>query len=120
VAVAPVVTPTPDAAPAPATPEDPTPTEATQPAPVSPQAAPETDLPPHLTIKVASHGMMTAELDGQVEHIILDDLTAYGSALSKAGGSASIAAPQDDDMARLIARRAQRILEDAGVSVTSA
>jgi hypothetical protein len=63
--------------------------------------------------------MMTAELDGQTEHIILDDLTAYGSALTKAGGSASIVVAPDDDMARLIARRAQRILEDAGVSVTT-
>jgi hypothetical protein len=80
---------------------------------------PEPERPPHLTIRVASRGMMTAELDGQTEHIILDDLTAYGSALSKAGGRASIVVPQDDDMARLIARRAQRILEDAGVSVTT-
>jgi hypothetical protein len=110
---APAVTP----APAPA--QGAEPTVAAQPVPVAPEAAPAADRPPHLTIKVASHGMMTAELDGQTEHIILDDLTAYGSALSKAGGSASIVA-QDDDMARLIARRAHRILEDAGVSVTTA
>jgi hypothetical protein len=113
-AAAPVVVPAPEPA------QSTAPTEVAQPAPVTPEAAPEADLPPHLTIKVASHGMMTAELDGQVEHIILDDLTAYGSALSKAGGSASIIVPQDDDMARLVARRAQRILEDAGVSITSA
>jgi hypothetical protein len=113
-AAAPVVVPAPEPA------QSTAPTEVAQPAPVTPEAAPEADLPPHLTIKVASHGMMTAELDGQVEHIILDDLTAYGSALSKVGGSASIIVPQDDDMARLVARRAQRILEDAGVSITSA
>jgi hypothetical protein len=119
-APAPAVPPAPDPAPAPASTQEPKQTEAAQPPPVTPEAAPEADLPPHLTIKVASHGMLTAELGGQVEHIILDDLTAYGSALSKAGGSASIVVPQDDDMARLIARRAQRILEDAGVSVTPA
>jgi hypothetical protein len=117
VVAAPVVAPAPEPAPSTA------PTEIAQPAPVAPvtpEAAPEAALPPHLMIKVASHGMMTAELDGQVEHIILDDLTAYGSALSKAGGSASIVVPQDDDMASLVARRAQRILEDAGVSITPA
>jgi hypothetical protein len=124
-AEAPIVAPAADAsavtpAPAPAPARRTEPTEAAQPAPVPPEAASAAVRPPHLTIKVASHGMMTAELDGQTEHIILDDLTAYGSALSKAGGSASIVAPQDDDMARLIARRAHRILEDAGVSITTA
>lgn len=125
-AEAPVVTPTPDpavvptAAQAAATTQDLKPTEVDQPAPPADEAPPDAAPgPPHLTITVASHGMMTAEMEGQTEHIILDDLTAYGSALSKAGGSASIVAPQDDDMARLIARRAQRILEDAGVSVTT-
>jgi hypothetical protein len=75
--------------------------------------------PPHLTIRVASRGMMTAEVDGQSEHVILDDLAAYGSALTKAGGTAEIVAPPDDDMASLIARRAQRILEDAGVTLSA-
>jgi hypothetical protein len=99
----------------------PEPPQSAEPAPVTvvTEPEPEPERPPHLTIRVASRGMMTAELDGQTEHIILDDLTAYGSALSKAGGRASIVVPQDDDMARLIARRAQRILEDAGVSVTT-
>ena len=77
------------------------------------------DRPPHLTIRVTSRGMMTAEMDTQTDHIILDDLAAYGSALTKAGGTAAIVVPKDDDMARLIARRAQRILEDAGVAVTT-
>jgi hypothetical protein len=63
--------------------------------------------------------MMTAELDGQTEHVILDDLTAYGSALTNAGGTAEIVVQPDDDMAQLIARRAIRILEDAGVGVTT-
>jgi hypothetical protein len=77
------------------------------------------DRPPHLTIRIASGGMMTIELDGQTEHVILDDLTAYASALTEAGGSAEIVAPPDDGMADLIARRAKRILEEAGVTLAS-
>lgn len=73
---------------------------------------------PHLTIRVTSRGMLTAEMDGEKEPVILDDLTAYGDALVRVGGSAMIVAGENG-MARLIARRAQRILEDAGVSVTT-
>jgi hypothetical protein len=74
--------------------------------------------PPHLTIRVATRGMITAEMDGETEHVILDDLEAYGSALAKVGGTAAIVVSTDDSMAGLIARRAQRILEDAGVQVS--
>lgn len=76
--------------------------------------------PPHLTIRVTSRGMITAEMDGETEHVILDDLEAYGSALAKVDGTAAILAPTEDSMAGLIARRAQRILEGAGVQVTVA
>jgi len=82
-------------------------------------ASPATiDGPPHLTIRVTTRGMITAEMDGETEHVILDDLEAYGSALAKVDGTAAIVAPPDDPMAALIARRARRILEDAGVQVT--
>lgn len=74
--------------------------------------------PPHLTIRVTPRGMITAELDGETEHVILDDLEAYGSALAKVDGTAAIVATTEDSMAALIARRAQRILEEAGVQVT--
>jgi hypothetical protein len=74
--------------------------------------------PPHLTIRVTPRGMITAELDGETEHVILDDLEAYGSALAKVDGTAAIVATTEDSMAALIARRAQRILEEAGVPVT--
>ena len=74
--------------------------------------------PPHLTIKVGARGMITAEMDGEAEHIILEDLTAYGEALAHVDGSATIIPSTDDPMAGLIARRAQRILADAGVKVT--
>ena len=74
--------------------------------------------PPHLTIKVGARGMITAEVDGEVEHVILDDLSAYADALAKVDGTAAIQAATDDPMAGLIARRAQRILDDAGVQVT--
>jgi hypothetical protein len=85
-----------------------------------PPAAPAGSLggEPHLTIRVTSRGMMTAEMDGETEPVILDDLTAYGDALVRVGGSAMIVAGENG-MARLVARRAQRILEDAGVSVTT-
>ena len=82
-------------------------------------ASPDTvDGPPHLTIRVTTRGMIMAEMDGETEHVILDDLEAYGSALAKVDGTAAIVAPTDDPMAALIARRAQRILEDTGVQVT--
>ena len=74
--------------------------------------------PPHLTIRVTPRGMITAELDGETEHVILDDLEAYGSALAKVDGTAAIVAATEDSMAALIARRAHRILEEAGVQVT--
>jgi hypothetical protein len=76
------------------------------------------DGPPHLTIRVTPRGMITAEMDGETEHVILDDLEAYGSALAKVDGTAAIVAATEDSMAALIARRAQRILEEAGVQVT--
>jgi hypothetical protein len=57
-------------------------------------------------------------MDGEAEHVILDDLTAYADALAKVEGTAAIHAAKDDPMASLIARRAQRILDDAGVQVT--
>jgi hypothetical protein len=82
-------------------------------------AEPETARAPHLTITIGSHGMMTAELDGDTEHVILDDLTAYGSALAKVGGTASIAVKTGDSMAELVARRARRILEDVGVHIAT-
>jgi hypothetical protein len=73
---------------------------------------------PHLTIRVTPRGMITAEMDGETEHVILDDLEAYGSALAKVDGTAVIVAATEDSMAALIARRARRILEEAGVQVT--
>jgi hypothetical protein len=88
--------------------------EAVSAPPVEPAAK-----PPHLTITIGSHGMMTAELDGDTEHVILDDLTAYGSALAKVNGTASIAVKTGDSMAELVARRAQRILEDVGVHIAT-
>ncbi len=85
----------------------------------APEPEPATaDGPPHLTIRVATRGMITAEMDGETEHVILDDLEAYGSALAKVDGTAVIVAATDNSMADLIARRAQRILEEAGVQVT--
>ncbi len=88
------------------------------PQPDAPAAAAEPGGPPHLMIKVGARGMITAEVDGEAEHIILDDLTAYADALAKVDGTAAIHALTDDPMAGLIARRAQRILDDAGVKVT--
>ena len=61
--------------------------------------------------------MMTAELDGEVEHVMLDDLAQYAEALSHVGGTATIHVPADEGMPTLIGKRAQRILEDAGVHV---
>lgn len=97
------------------------PEPATVPQPVAAVDPPESAAarPPHLSITIGSHGMMTAELDGDTEHVILDDLTAYGSALANVGGTASISVRTDDSMAGLVARRAQRILEDVGVQVAT-
>ena len=63
---------------------------------------------------------MTAEMDGEIEHVMLDDLGPYAEALSHVGGTATLHVPADEAMPGLIARRAQRILEDAGVQVTLA
>jgi hypothetical protein len=63
---------------------------------------------------------MTAELDGELEHVMPDDLQPYAEALSHVGGTATIHVPADEAMPGLIARRTQRILEDAGVQVTFA
>jgi hypothetical protein len=59
--------------------------------------------------------MLQAEMGGEIEPVILEDLTAYGDALANAGGTAEIVLAGNDGMARLIARRAQRILADAGI-----
>ena len=63
---------------------------------------------------------MSAEMDGEIEHVMLDDLGPYAEALSHVGGTATLHVPADEAMPGLIARRAQRILEDAGVQVTVA
>ena len=76
--------------------------------------------PPDLTIRISGRGLMTAELDGEVEHVMLDDLGPYAEALSHVGGTATIHVPSDEGMPALIGKRAQRILEDAGVRVTLA
>jgi hypothetical protein len=130
--VAPVV------APEPAPPPPPTPIEAApaaeppanaEPAPAAspprspeapPAAAPARTGPPNLVIRVSTRGLMTAEMDGEIEHVMLDDLGPYAEALSHVGGTATLHVPADEAMPGLIARRAQRILEDAGVQVTVA
>jgi hypothetical protein len=73
---------------------------------------------PHLTIRVANRGLLEAEMGGETEPVILEDLTAYGHALANAGGSAEIVLAGSDDMVRLIARRAQRILADTGIDAS--
>ena len=96
----------------------------TDPAPARVEPPPPTPAPiagpPDLTIRVSSRGMMTAELDGELEHVMLDDLGSYAEALSHVGGTATIHVPTDEGMPALIGKRAQRILEDAGVRVTLA
>jgi hypothetical protein len=99
------------------------PIEASEPDMVAAPSPPEPAVsaasgPPHLTIRVGARGMITAEVDGETEHIILDDLSSYASALAKVGGTAGIQVATEDPMADLIARRARRILEDADVRVT--
>jgi Na+-transporting methylmalonyl-CoA/oxaloacetate decarboxylase gamma subunit len=70
---------------------------------------------PHLTIRVTNRGMLQAEMGGEIEPVILEDLTAYGQALANAGGTAEIVLAGNDGMVQLIARRAQRILADTGI-----
>jgi hypothetical protein len=70
---------------------------------------------PHLTIRVTNRGMLQAEMGGEIEPVILEDLTAYGHALANAGGTAEIVLAGNDDIVYLIARRAQRILADTGI-----
>jgi hypothetical protein len=70
---------------------------------------------PHLMIRVANRGMLQAEMAGEIEPVILEDLTAYGAALVNAGGTAEIVVTGSDGMASLIARRAQRIMADVGI-----
>jgi Domain of unknown function (DUF4328) len=94
---------------APAHTEDPAPAPDPPPTPAG---------PPDLTIRVSTRGLMTAELDGEVEHVMLDDLGPYAEALSHVGGTATIHLPVDEGMPALIGKRAQRILEDAGVHVS--
>jgi outer membrane biosynthesis protein TonB len=128
-----VLQPAPVAAPQPAPVAAPQPAlvAAPQPAPVAvprpaPEPGPEAPTPvataeggaPHLTIRVTNSGMLQAELAGETEPIILDDLTAYGHALADAGGTAEIVLAGSDGMVHLIARRAQRILADAGIEAT--
>ena len=92
------------------------------PGPPTPAPAPAaaTAGPPNLTIRVSGRGLMTAEMDGEVEHLMLDDLGTYATALSHVGGTATIHVPSEDGMPALVAKRAQRILADAGVDVTFA
>jgi hypothetical protein len=109
----PAATPAPIAGPIPA---EPIPAE---PVPADPvPAVPAAAGPPNLTIRISTRGMMTAEMDGELEHVMLDDLGPYAEALSHVGGTATIVVPSDEGMPGLISKRAQRILEDAGVQVT--
>jgi len=100
----------------PASPADPAPA----PIPAEPPTVAPSAGPPDLTIRISSRGLMTAELDGEVEHVMLDDLGSYAEALSHVAGTATIHVPNDEGMPALIGKRAQRILEDAGVRVTLA
>jgi hypothetical protein len=75
---------------------------------------------PHLTIRIVNRGMLQAEMAGESEPVILDDLTAYGQALANAGGTAQIVVAGNDGMAELIARRAQRILAETGIEASIA
>jgi hypothetical protein len=75
---------------------------------------------PHLTIRIVNFGMLQAEMAGESEPVILEDLTAYGQALANAGGTAQIVVAGSDGMATLIARRAQRILAEAGIEASIA
>jgi hypothetical protein len=102
---------------APATPA-PEPSPVPQPA-VDPQftnpAEPTNGGAPRLTIRIGNRGLLQAEMGGETEPVMLEDLTAYGQALADAGGTADIVVAGNDGMVDLIARRAQRILADAGI-----
>ena len=104
-----------------ATPE-PEPAAAEAPEPVAepePEYEPEpTNGAPHLTIRVTDRGMVQAEMAGEVEPVILEDLTAYAEALANAGGTAEILVSGNGGMGKLIATRAQRIMAEAGVEAT--
>jgi hypothetical protein len=87
------------------------------PAPIiepSPQAA-TTNGAPNLTIRIGNRGLLQAEMAGEIELVILEDLTVYGRALADVGGTADLVIEGNDGMVQLIARRAQRILVDAGI-----
>jgi hypothetical protein len=120
--------PEPTAPAVPAQPEPP-PTVEAQPMPaaleVPPQPAPAAPVTsaggtPHLTIRIVNRGMLQAEMAGESEPVILEDLTAYGEALANAGGTAQIVVAGNDGMATLIARRAQRILAETGIEASIA
>jgi hypothetical protein len=119
IAAEPVAAAAPEQEPAAPAPEPATPVPEPA-APVPEPAAPAPVGPPNLMIRVSSRGMMTAEMDGELEHVMLDDLGSYAEALSHVGGTATIVVPSDDGMPGLISKRAKRILEDAGVQVTIA
>ena len=70
---------------------------------------------PNLTIRIGNRGLLQAEMAGEIEPVILDDLTVYGRALADVGGTADLVLEGNDGMVQLIARRAQRILVDAGI-----
>jgi hypothetical protein len=70
---------------------------------------------PRLTIRIGNRGMLQAEMGGEIEPVMLEDLTAYGHALADVGGTADLVIEGNDGMVDLIARRAQRILAEAGI-----
>jgi hypothetical protein len=113
-----VVTSEPPAAPEPAQRPEPEPRPVPEPA-VQPQvsnaAGPTNGEAPRLTIRIGNRGMLHAEMGGETEPVMLEDLTAYGHALADVGGTADLVLEGSDGMVDLIARRAQRILADAGI-----
>jgi len=123
------ITPRPEPA-APVVPDQPVPPPEVAPQPVpaatevppQPEPAPVTSAggTPHLTIRIVNFGMLQAEMAGESEPVILEDLTAYGQALANAGGTAQIVVAGSDGMATLIARRAQRILAETGIEASIA
>jgi hypothetical protein len=101
----------------PAVPEpepDPVPEPAVEPQ-ASNAAGPTNGEAPRLTIRIGNHGMLHAEMGGEIEPVMLEDLTAYGHALAEVGGTANLILDGTDAMVDLIARRAQRILAEAGI-----
>jgi hypothetical protein len=94
-----------------------------EPEPATPTAEPEPEPapsngPPHLMIRVTDRGMVEAEMAGEVEPVILEDLTAYAEALANVGGTAEIVLSGNGGMGKLIATRAQRIMAEAGIEAT--